>query len=303
MRCARYRRHIACRSRYYPTGRPQRGRGARGAAVKPADLAVLPIGSHRVRCEHCGKGPTDKTLGVTVEHDGAVFHCFRCGLAGSHHHDREVIRHAPIRTPSVTPKLEWSTLAESIWQRTQALRGTLGEVYLQHRGCALPPRDSHLRYLPPDDRHPPTLCAAITDARTGKPLSLHFTRLAADGRGKVGTDFDKLLLKGHRKAGGVIRLWPNEAVATGLCIAEGIETALAAAHAYEPVWACVDASNLEAFPVLDGIECLVIVADHDERGLGAAAKVGQRWADAGRETSITTPDATGTDLADLAVAS
>jgi len=205
-------------------------------------------------------------------------------------------------TPIVAP-LEWSDTAERIWRRTQGLRGTIGETYLQHRGCVLPPRDSHLRFLPGDGRLPPSLCAAITDTISGnKSISLHFTRLAPDGRGKAGTERDKLLLKGHRKAGGVIRLWPDEAVTGGLAIAEGIETALAAAHAFTPVWCCVDAGNLAVFPVLPGIEALTILADHDEPGLRAAAACAQRWADAGREVRIATPDEDGADMADLVAA-
>jgi putative DNA primase/helicase len=263
----------------------------------------LPMGAHRLRCDVCGKGASDKTLGVTVDAEGAVFHCFRCGLAGVQRPDQQYMKPTPIRTAPTAAKLEWSTTAETILRKSLPLRGTPVQTYLEHRGCALPPRDAHLRYLPPDGRHPPTMLAIITDAITGKPMSLHFTRLADDGRGKAGTDRDKTMLAGHRKAGGVIRLWPNESVTTGLAIAEGIETALAAAHAYTPVWACLDAGNLQAFPVLPGIECLTVLADHDERGLEAAAIVGQRWADAGREVSIVTPDNEGADVADLAVAS
>ena len=33
-----------------------------------------------------------------------------------------------------------------------------------------------------------------------------------------------MLCKGHRKAGGVIRLWPDDEVTDGLAVAEGIET-------------------------------------------------------------------------------
>jgi phage/plasmid primase-like uncharacterized protein len=148
------------------------------------------------------------------------------------------------------------------------------------------------------------LCGRVTDARTGQPISLHFTRLRPDGRGKAGTDLDKLLLGGHRKAGGVVRLWSNEAVTTGLAIAEGVETALAAAHVFMPVWAAIDAGNLEAFPVLPGVESLMIFADNDESGRGqrAARACAQRWADAGREAYIVTALETGADMADLAKA-
>src|SRR5690606_13343210 len=106
----------------------------------------------------------------------------------------------------------------------------------------------------------------------------HFTRLAADGSGKAGTDCDRILLRGFPKRGGVIRLWPDESVTTGLGIAEGIETALSAAHAFQPVWSVLDAGNLCIFPVLDGIESLTISADNDAAGLKAARACGQRRA-------------------------
>jgi hypothetical protein len=205
------------------------------------------------------------------------------------------------RTAAHTP-LEWSPNAEVIWQRTEPLRGTLAESYLRSRGCLLPPPDSDLRFLPAHDGHLPALCARITDAVSAQPLSLHFTKIAADGRGKAGTCRDKTLLAGHRKSGGVIRLWPDEAVTTGLAIAEGIETALAAAHDFQPVWACVDASNLSKFPVLAGIESLTIFADADAAGLTAARACAARWAGAGREVFVVQAHEQGRDVADVVAA-
>lgn len=205
----------------------------------------------------------------------------------------------PKRSTATPDKLEWNSTAESIWRKTQGLRGTLGEIYLRSRNCMLPPRDSHLRYLPPDGTYPPSLCAAITDAVTAKPISLHFTRLAADGTGKAGTERDKTLLKGHRKAGGCIRLWPDECVTTGLGIAEGVETCLAVAHAFTPIWSCIDSGNLAGFPLLNGIESLRVFVDNDIPGIRAARTVGQRWADAGREATLIRPTAVGADFCDV----
>ncbi len=144
------------------------------------------------------------------------------------------------------------------------------------------------------------MCAAVSDVRTGKPISLHFTRLAADGRGKAGTDRDKLLLAGHRKRGGCIRLWPDESVTRGLALAEGIETALAAAHVFTPIWATVDAGNMATFHVLPGIESMTIFADNDAAGLKAARDCGLRWRDAGREVRVRVPRKAGSDVADIA---
>jgi hypothetical protein len=253
-------------------------------------------------CLQCDRGPRDTALATTTDHTGTVSYCHRCGYVEYTAAERHEVRHAPVRTSARTEPLDWSTRAESIWRRTQALAGTLGEVYLQHRGCALPPRDSHLRYLPGDGCYPPSLCAAITDIITGEPISVHFTRLRADGNGKAGTERDKLLLAGHRKRGGCIRLWPDECVTHGLAIAEGIETALAAAHAYTPIWATIDCGGMSAFPVLVGIESLLIFADHDEAGRRAATECAQRWADAGREVRIVMPEQAGADIADVVAA-
>ena len=253
----------------------------------------------RAPCPVCAKGPKDRALSTTTDERGTVSHCFRCGYVKADNIERRPLE--PIRTaPKSTEPLEWSDRAESIWRRTQPLRGSLGEVYLRHRGCMLPPGDSDLRHLDPTDRHPPTLCAKITDAVTNAPLSLHFTRLASDGRGKSDCEQPKLLLSGHRKKGGVIRLWPNECVTHGLAVAEGVESALAAAHLFTPIWSTVDAGNLAALPVLAGLESLVIFADHDTAGLKSARECARRWADAGREARIRAPRAPGADAADVA---
>jgi len=220
------------------------------------------------------------------------------GLSDSDQHADKPAFH--VKQAADTTLRDWSTTAESIWRRTLPLRGSIGQVYLEHRGCMLPPKDSHLRFLAPTDKYPPSLCAAVSDARTAKPISLHFTRLAADGHGKAGTERDKLLLAGHRKKGGVIRLWPDEAVTYGLALAEGIESALAAAHLFAPVWAAIDASNMAAFPALNGIDSLTIFADHDDVGIVAARECARRWKESGREARIRRPIGDGLDLADLA---
>ena len=252
----------------------------------------------RAPCPQCNRGPKDRALAVTTDEKGTVAYCHRCGYTKAENFERRPLE--PIRTaPKSTEPLEWSDRAEAIWRRTKPLRGTVGQIYLEHRGCVLPPQDSDLRFLPASDKYPPSLCARVTDAVTNAPLSLHFTRLTSDGRGKAGTDCDKMLLAGHRKRGGVIRLWPDECVTHGLALAEGIESALAAAHLFTPVWAAVDAGNMAQLPVLPGIESLTIYADHDEAGIKAARECARRWADAGREARIRTPRAAGADAADV----
>jgi putative DNA primase/helicase len=98
----------------------------------------------------------------------------------------------------------------------------------------------------------------------------------------------------------VVRLWPDAAVTTGLLIAEGVETALTAAHGFTPVWACIDAGNLANFPMLAGVEALTIVADHDRAGVRAAEECAARWLEAGREVRVWASEVEGQDFNDFA---
>ena len=220
----------------------------------------MSAGTVRARCPSCDPdGRKSKSLAITTDERGTVEYCHRCQYTRAENQPKNSDRNY-LSVTVTTDKLA------AIWSRTQPLRGTLGEAYLEHRHCLLPPADSDLRFLPGNDRFPPSLCALVTNTVTNERMSLHFTRLAADGRGKAGTGRDKTLLAGHPKAGGCIRLWPDEAVTHGLALAEGIESALAGAHGFKPVWATIDCGNLQAFPVLPGVESLLIFGDHDEPG-------------------------------------
>lgn len=250
--------------------------------------------TRRAPCPKCDRGRKDTALAITHDERGIVSYCHRCRY--TEHDNMEVAAGSSPAPTKLEPDPE--RLA-SIWRRTRPLRGTLGETYLEHRRCVLPPADGDLRYLPATDRYPPSLCALITHAVTGAPLSLHFTRLAADGRGKAtGTDEDRRYLGGHPTRGGCIRLWPDEALTHGLGMAEGIETALCAAHAYTPVWSTMDAGHLARFPVLAGVESLVIYADHDEAGMRAAQACARRWHEAGRDVRVLRSPTVGHDVAD-----
>lgn len=104
------------------------------------------------------------------------------------------------------------------------------------------------------------------------------------------------------KAGGVVRLWPDDEVTLGLAVGEGLETSLASARGFGLAWVCIDAGNLAALPVLGGIEAITIAADHDEAGIKAARACAERWAAAGCEVRIVLPELPGAALADEAVA-
>lgn len=217
----------------------------------------------------------------------------------------------PLRPKHVT----LSEYGRDIWSDARPLAGTIGEQYLKARRCVLPPADGDLRFIAappypklgatPEERAAqpdftgPALVALVTDIATGEPIGLHRTWICADGTKANTPGPARLLLGGHRKQGGVIRLWPDEAVTSGLALCEGIETALSLAHAFRPVWSAIDAGNMAGLPVLDGIECLTIGADNDAAGIAAAQKLGRRWADAGRTVSIVRPARAGLDLNDV----
>lgn len=191
--------------------------------------------------------------------------------------------------------LRWSVKAETIWRHGRPIFATIVEAYLRNRGCMVP-KDSDLRFLPANDRHRcPVMMARITDFVTGAPLSLHFTKLTPDGRGKAPVEKPKLLLLGHQKAGGVIRLSADAEVSTGLGLTEGIETALSVATAWSPVWAAIDAGNMATLPLVPGIEALTIFADHDPPGTKAAGNLASRWRAAGRESVVVAAPTPGTD--------
>jgi hypothetical protein len=213
----------------------------------------------------------------------------------------------PPKPPAQPLHVTLSDYGRQLWADARPLAGE-AVAYLQARQCVIPPRDGHLRWHPalkhpPSGTTGPALVALVTDALSGEPLTMYRGWVQANGR-KADLDPPRMLLGGHRKAGGVIRLWPDEAVTLGLGVAEGIETALSLAHAFAPVWAAIDAGNLASLPVLGGVESLLIAADNDESGTGqrAANALAQRWADAGREAAIVLPPALGMDLNDLAVA-
>ena len=146
----------------------------------------------------------------------------------------------------------------------------------------------------------PAMVALVTRGHDGKPLAIHRTYLARDGIGKAPVAPQKMMLGPCR--GGAVRLGQPDDV---LMVGEGIETAVSIAMLPEcfgvPVWACLSACNLAAFPILAGVEVLWIAVDNDPSGEGecAAKAVVDRWTDAGREVFTIVPNALKTDINDI----
>ena len=264
-------------------------------------------GTQRVPCPECDRGSRDTALAVTIEDDDcAVWLCHRCGFKGSTRHRVERATR-PQKPPIDAVRHEsLSARGRELWRECEPLRaGSLAARYLAYRSCVLPPSDSDLRQLAkcwhwPSQQHLPALVGLITDFVTCESLSLHFTFLKPDGTAKADVERQKLLLPKHKKAGGVIRIWPDEAVTYAIGLAEGIETALSLAHAYSPCWATVDSSNLASLPVLNGIETVLVAVDNDDAGAKAYEQFARRWVAAGVDVLKVISDTRGYDLNDEA---
>jgi len=111
----------------------------------------------------------------------------------------------------------------------------------------------------------------------GHPATIHCTYLAPDGQKADVPQVRKVMTPSRPWTGGAVRLNTLTDEHAVLCVAEGIETALALKllHPEVCVWACISAGNLqkfhadpEAFP---DATTLWIGADNDESYAGQAA--------------------------------
>jgi hypothetical protein len=191
---------------------------------------------------------------------------------------------------------------DKLWAQTEPLPA--GAVtYFAGRGIALEdvPEMGGLRWHPavPQWIGGPTrasIVARFTDPLTGAPGGIWHRPLTGEKPKALGP------MKGR-----VIRLWPDDWEATSLVIGEGVETCLSAATRIvhrgtrlQPAWACGCRTNVRDFPILPGVECLTILADHDASGHGQADAhaCAMRWADGGREAEVLVTDEIG-DFNDL----
>jgi Toprim domain len=145
----------------------------------------------------------------------------------------------------------------------------------------------------PGIRHP-CLVALMRDATTDTPTGIHRVALTPEAR-----KIDRRML-GYA---GVVKLWP---AGSQLVIGEGLETVLAAATrifyrdaALQPAWSTLSAGLLERFPVLPGVERLIILVDHDPAGKSAALRCTERWTRAQRTVVRLTPKRADADFNDL----
>jgi putative DNA primase/helicase len=194
-------------------------------------------------------------------------------------------------------KAQRTEAALRIYSETVQANGTLAETYLKARGilCAIP---STIRFHP-NLRHPsgvslPTMVALVTSGTDNKPVAIHRTFLAPDGKGKASVPHNKMML--GPSGGGAIRL---SEVCDSVMVGEGIETCLSAMQATgRPAWAALSAPGLKLLDLPQHIRDVVVLADGDAPGERAAKYAASRWAQEGRRVRIARPPE-GSDFNDI----
>jgi hypothetical protein len=182
--------------------------------------------------------------------------------------------------------------ASALWFEGRDPRGTVVETYLNSRAMDLPDHVAlaALRFHP---RCPwkdessgltirvPAMLAAMRSLTTRQVTAVHRTRLTEDGR-KV----DRRMLGIAR--GAAIMLEPLDG--SELVIGEGVETSLSGAElGMRPVWALASAGAIAAFPVLQGVDKLTLLAERDPASETAVTACYDRWHKAGIRVVVALP--------------
>ena len=190
--------------------------------------------------------------------------------------------------------------AVAIWKEGSDPRRTLAETYLNmHRKLWLDDdlASGVLRFHPAcpwrdentgKTERVPALIAAFRSIDDGTVTAIQ--RVALDAAGaKIGR---RMLGVVNRAA---VMLDP---IGPKLAVGEGVETCMAARQlGVGPTWALGSSGGIAGFPILDGIDRLILLGETDQSSADAIHFCGRRWRKAGRRVCIVMPDI-GSDLND-----
>lgn len=189
-----------------------------------------------------------------------------------------------------------------LWTSAQALHpADMAVSYLGHRGVYLDTLPSCLRFTRdcyrPDGLYGPAMLALVKGA-DGKAVNIHRTFLGPNG--KADMDNPRALMQGEHPEGSAVRLCEFTGGLIG--IAEGIETALAAAQRFGvPTWAALNANRLAGWIPPEGTTGVIVFGDCDGSYTGQAAayalahRIKVRL---GLSVEVRIPEAMGKDWAD-----
>ena len=293
----------------------------RWAAILPTfGLPVARLNGKHGPCPICGQGK-DRFRFDDKEGRGTWF-CSQCGAGdgitfvqmmrgvdfrGAAELIKPLIDAVPARTtaPAISEddKRRWRNEAwagarsvdvdDPVGRFLQARAGVLTYPAVLRCHPALDHRDDDGRTT----RHPAMV--AIVTAPDGKPANLHRTYLTVDGS-KADVAEPRRMMPGDIPTGSAIRLAP---VAEELGIAEGIETAFAAAALFGiPTWAAVNAGMLAKWVPPAKVRRVVIFGDNDPGFAGQAAAYTLARSITGRrlaEVEVRIPEPLGDDWNDV----
>ncbi|MGJ9418715.1 toprim domain-containing protein [Massilia sp. CMS3.1] len=270
------------------------------------------FGEGNYHCRGCGPGGGLKLL------QGALGWDFGTVLTKLEEYvGRSVPISHQLHPKTVEPSADWmKKLAKRIWNEAQPLtQGDEVDRYLSNRGISLSAYPKVLRYHPALGFYEkdasgasrqvaeyPAMLACIQGA-DGHAVTLHRTYLT-DGRKALQHEAKKVLSAGI--GGSAIRLYSCD---EELAIAEGIETALAVhLSTGKPVWAAINAGNMEKLWLPESVRRIRIYADNDGdtqfEGQASAFSLARRLKkDANgtdsRQVEVFVPRHAGTDWADV----
>ena len=181
--------------------------------------------------------------------------------------------------------------------------GSLVDEYLRRRHLDELTYPSCLRFVPnaPDgDGGVRPAMLALVQSHDNASASIHRTFLHGDGTRKAEMASPRKMMPGKCPLGGAVRLgaWTGGV----LGIAEGIETAMAAANEFEmPVWAALNANMLLQWVPPAGCAEVAVFGDNDESFTGQAAAFGlaKKLRTQGISVTVHIPPGVGDDWADV----
>ena len=197
----------------------------------------------------------------------------------------------------------------AIWNGAQPLRhGDVVCRYLESRGIRIHwQRDLRFHpgaryYAKPGDKTYTLAPAMLAKVRglDGTPVNVHRTFLTEDGQ-KAPFEEVRKLMGGPMPHGSAIRL--GDPVEHVLGVAEGIETAMSASMMWNiPVWALINAENMQTWSPPPGVTEVFVFGDNDETftGQAAAYALAKRLTVANRiKSAVHIPLCVGTDWNDV----
>ncbi|AZO79613.1 MULTISPECIES: AAA family ATPase [unclassified Bosea (in: a-proteobacteria)] len=260
----------------------------RSMSVKIGESGKLIVHSHSGDDDMACKAYVERKLGIVwrpegQQHDTGAFERMQARALKLNGHANG---HAQ---PEFRTSDKRHMQALRIWQESVDPRGTLAATYLASRrlqvpdGVAMTTLRFHADCPFGEGARHPCLVAAFRSIESGEVVAIHRTALTP-GAKKI----DRKML--GPVIGAAIMFGDLDAERGTLAVGEGIESALSGlGMGFAPAWAMGSAGAIAKLPVVNGVDTLTILGEHDAANAAAARSCGVRWRDAGREVLIALP--------------